>query len=967
MIALRFVRASTAVILAIPALGVAQSLPRPERAWQTISTEHFDVHFPAEMREWSQPVAQRMESVAAAVQALVGNTPKARVTVLIEDPNNRANGFALPFLDDPVVFFWPTPPTPGPTFGDHRGWGEILSVHEYSHIAQLTYPTRNAFNRLLWKFSPAKLGPVARKSPAWIIEGYATYIEGKLTGNGRPHSVGRAAVLRTWALEGKLPAYDQLNSTRPFLGGAMRYLVGSAFIEWLAASKGDSSLVTLWRRMSARRTRSFNEAFRGTFGAYPDELYGRFFVEVTSNAIDIGRQLEADGLAPGELVQHYRWAVGGPTVSKDGRVVALAVSSPKDPPRIEVWRTAEDANVAREAEDRRRLLAADPLDVPAIDSFPPRRTVIATLRPSAGRAPTSPRFFDDNDRLLVIRDEPLGDGASRPDLFIWNYKTGSLRRVTHGAGIQSADPSPDGRQAAAVQCLNGICNLVLIDLDSGRIRLLQRGSPDIVWYRPRFAPDGKAVAASIQRDGRWRVALVAIGGSAMQLVDPEDGADRHSPAFTADGRQLILVSERGGIANLEVLDLTSHTPRTLTRVTSAVSAPDVSDQDGRVYFLTLHSRGYDVRRATLANLTPRPVATLSPQFFPVAPHAAVPRPPFAPGRVTGPRDYLTGPRRFRLLPGGTLGADGDMGTLSVVNTDPIGRVGVLAVGGYGDRSAWRGGSLAFETRRTPLHIGVAGWYAEQRPSAQKSWSDAPSSFDAKFVGAGGMFSMEREYARWGLLLRAGGSGGFLDGNQLDRDTRAMGLGEARLRLSFGVGPLLVTALGGFTEAQGVTADDKWSLGLTQGSMTLAPAAGRGSFLRLETAIGHVTPARSAEFGRAYEQFLVGGSELPFANAPYQVNRLAVPGVPAGIVAGQRVAVARAVLGGYLLEPSVTWVAAGDVRDSWKRVYAIEREFSFPSLGYVRLPAVHIRGGVSYSVDEPFERKVRPFLSLTYRP
>ena len=32
----------------------------------------------------------------------------------------------------------------------------------------------------------------------------------------------------------------------------MRYLVGSAFLEWLVERKGDESLPHLWRRMSAR-------------------------------------------------------------------------------------------------------------------------------------------------------------------------------------------------------------------------------------------------------------------------------------------------------------------------------------------------------------------------------------------------------------------------------------------------------------------------------------------------------------------------------------------------------------------------------------------------------------------------------------------------------------------------------------------------------------------------------------------
>ena len=58
----------------------------------------------------------------------------------------------------------------------------------------------------------------------------------------------------------------------------MAYLAGSAYLEWLAAKRGDSSLVHLWRRMTARRKRSFDEAFIGVYGDSPKEQIGRAHV-----------------------------------------------------------------------------------------------------------------------------------------------------------------------------------------------------------------------------------------------------------------------------------------------------------------------------------------------------------------------------------------------------------------------------------------------------------------------------------------------------------------------------------------------------------------------------------------------------------------------------------------------------------------------------------------------------------------
>ncbi|HEX4933645.1 MAG TPA: hypothetical protein VFV33_10735, partial [Gemmatimonadaceae bacterium] len=642
-----------------PAAAGAQYLTRPERKWETIETTHFRLHYPAEMRAWVRPVAERMESVASSVNALVGNAPSTRVTVMVEDPSNVSNGFAVPLLEGPVIFLWPTPPSPSVSFGQHRGWGEILAVHEYGHIAHLTFPPRNPNERLLWRFLPTRVGPVARKSPAWVIEGYATFIEGRLTANGRPPSAGRAAVLRQWALEGRLPTYAQLNDPRPYLGGAMRYLVGSAFLEWLVARKGDASLNHLWRRMSARERRGFAEAFRGVYGAGPDDLYGAFYTEVMEKALETRRQLQSAGLVEGDLVQKLTWATGEPAVSRDGARVAVVLRSPGKPSRVVVWSSRHeplDSNVVRA---RARMLARDPQDVAPFDSFPPPKRAQRTLRAVAGRGHDNPRWFADGERLLVSRDEPLGDGAFRPDLFVWNTRHGGLRRVTHGAGIRSADPAPDGRSAAAVRCEAGSCDLVRVDLVSGRITTLVAGSPFVVWHRPRWSPDGTRLAASVQRDGRWWTFVVNPATGAAAPVDPGDGTNRYAPTWTKDGK-LVVVSERGGIPNLELLDPDTGAPRTLTRVTGAVAAPDV-DPEGNVWYLALHAKGYDVRRLPIARASVagdgRAVA-LEPRLFPAAPPSPTARgATFPPQPVGGPSDYGMGPRQWRVLPGGSFGPD----------------------------------------------------------------------------------------------------------------------------------------------------------------------------------------------------------------------------------------------------------------------------------------------------------------------
>ena len=433
---------------------------RPHLDWRTVNTRHFAVHYPREMEAWALDLAGQVDAVRDAVSALVGFAPARRVNVIVEDPANVSNGSAYPDPDGPAILVWPNPPEPGDVIGQSRSWAEILGVHEYAHVAHLIRETRNPRQRFLWRISPVTVPAVLRKAPRWLFEGYATYVEGKLTGSGRPHGAARPAVLRQWALEGRMPTYAQLNGTAGYLGGTMAYLAGSAYLEWLVEQRGDSSLVHLWRRMSARVDRDFTSAFMGVYGAPPDELYGRFVVELTERAIETRRSLAAAGIVAGELVQRRRWSTGEPTLSRDGSFMAVSLASPTQPARIVVWRTVERVDTAAERKARERMLELDPEDVPAVRSEPRPKRALATLHPRQGIAFDAPRFLPDGQRLLVSHLERTGDGSLRPDLFVWTPRDGRVRRVTRGASVRYADPTPDGRGAIGVRCVGGACDVV---------------------------------------------------------------------------------------------------------------------------------------------------------------------------------------------------------------------------------------------------------------------------------------------------------------------------------------------------------------------------------------------------------------------------------------------------------------------------------------------------------------------------
>ena len=147
--------ASIALLVLLATRAEGQSnFTRPALEWMTVRTRYFDVHYPAPMAEWTLDLVSRIDAVHDAVSAFVGYAPRARITVIVEDPVNQSNGSANPPLASPLIVLWPTPPDPSGMLGMYRDWPELLAVHEYAHIAHLTRPTRNPAERHFWRFLP---------------------------------------------------------------------------------------------------------------------------------------------------------------------------------------------------------------------------------------------------------------------------------------------------------------------------------------------------------------------------------------------------------------------------------------------------------------------------------------------------------------------------------------------------------------------------------------------------------------------------------------------------------------------------------------------------------------------------------------------------------------------------------------------------------------------------------------------
>ena len=948
----------------------------PWADWRTIETAHFRVHFPAPFEAWAARAASAMEGIHERVTDFVGYRPSRPIDVLVEDPAAEANGMAYPFLDRPVIVLWTSPPETESGLGDYSDWMELVATHEMAHIVHLTRP-RNRPN-LLERLLPLPIGPVLLNSPRWVAEGYATVVEGALTGSGRPGSSYRAMVLRRFAIEGKLPSYGALSSTSGWLGGSMAYLVGSAYLEWLEAHEGKGSLQRLWKRMASRRGGSFGTAFRGIFGRSPADLYDRFRAEATASAIAEERRLETAGLSEGELWQRLEGGTASPQVSPDGSKILAR----RDPRRREsylaVWTTEETEEELRAGERRRKReeeLLKDVNEVPEKVVLPGPREPKWRLPRANGFSAQNPRWMPDGKRILFARRAPDAEGVLRWDLFLWEPETGGVSRVTREADIISADPAPDGLWAAGVRSRYGITDFVRVDLTTGEVRPLLplpagegggEGQPWLVWTHPRVCRDGRTVAALLHREGRWRVVLVSLGGETSEIATP--GSPVSPPAWSTDGSRIFVATDASGIWNIVSLDVSAPGEGTsLTRVTGGAFSPAPSPDGKSLFFLELTGKGVDLRHLPLPAKVLAPIGSESAGMgFPILPPAPPPQasPLLRQSSAGLPRPYRALQTQIpRLSSGFSMGPDGNSYQLGVEGSDAVGRLRWQALAAVGNAAGPRGGSITAAWLGFPAALRLQIFSALERPGSQHLV--ARPELDQEKRGGFAAASWGRPFFWGGVRLEAGGGWTRVEvqGEQ-PRFDRALGSVRARGTLRRTRGD------SGFD----LDLDLSSSFGRTAGASWSQQIAGS----RLSGITSAATLALSAGYGGTggsptrFDLFALGGASSAILPPGLDRNRVESPALPAAVQLGERFEAYRADLspsGSPLLfyaERLRAW-NSGVGKPDWIRLEGIEARFERLVPADILGPFSLYAGIARVRSREPRFDSIRGYAGLLLRP
>lgn len=526
----------------------------PDLTWRTIKTDHFHIHFHQGEEQLAEEFSTTVEDVYDTMVDELIWRPRRRTHVVLIDRTDAANGFAGSVPYNAITIFV-TGPGEGSTLGQYEDWLTGIQTHEFTHTLHID--TNYGVARVA-RWVIGRVSSTNRLSPAWMVEGLATFQETRHSNGGRGRTPTVDMILRTAALEDDIPPLgrmDGFQAQRP--GGSIRYLFGRDFMQHVADHYGED----VWTRWTH------------TYGAsVPYLLPGRFVLGGPLHALhaDWARDLRRDAeatvaslgeeapLTEGRFLSDDSMSCIAPTFAPTGDKLVWSCSDPKRGSQI--WMADGEGNDGE-------VLLQD-------------------------RGASSFAWRRDGGAFAYAGTHVVNRFNTWSDLYLHTLGTKGASALTQGARARDPDFSPDGGQLVMVTNKAQNNQLEVLTVDRKRERITdfhdhtQLGTP-------RFSPDGRVLAVSAWRDGRRDLWLVTPQGEFVRRLTTDDAIERDI-RWSADGRWIYFSSDRSGIPQVYAVDTRSERLWQVTNVATGAVAPSPHPAGTRIAWQEYHRYGWRI-------------------------------------------------------------------------------------------------------------------------------------------------------------------------------------------------------------------------------------------------------------------------------------------------------------------------------------------------------------------------------------
>jgi len=530
----------------------------PRLRFRTIRTAHFDIH----AHQGEEGLAARLAVIAEQVhersRPALG-VPRGRVQVILVDQADLANGWATPIPHDTIEIS-ATPPGVSSLIGNTTDWLELVFTHEYTHILHLDR-TRGFMQGIRRIFGRVPVAFPNGFLPVWQIEGLATFEESRMTGQGRVPAGDFRAIVDVAAAQGRFEPIDRAGSgLTDWPGGHAPYAYGAYFHQFLADRYGAERIGQLADRTAGRVPFFGNGAFKKVFGRSTADLWNEFRES---------RRPPAPGQtdARARRLTRHGFVVTAPRVAADGTIFYAVVNPHGFPALMRLAPGSEPSRLAWRALGGRTAIGRDWI------------------------------VFDQIERVRSV--------AIHSDLFAVQKDGGRVHRLTRGARLADPDVSPDDARIVCTVQATGRRALAVLPFTrtSASTPRTIADDPDADYEGPRWSPDGRRIAAARRYRGAFELVLVDPETGTVRVLLRRSATRITTPSWAADGGSL-LFSAADGESPFQIyrIDVAGGAVTRLTDAVGGAQSPELSG-DGTLTYVGYTADGSDLFQVEIAVLS----------------------------------------------------------------------------------------------------------------------------------------------------------------------------------------------------------------------------------------------------------------------------------------------------------------------------------------------------------------------------
>ncbi len=409
---------------------------------------------------------------------------------------------------------------------------KTLLVHEFTHYLQAERGDSGYLGMALRPFSPDAANFLGNTLSEVSLEGTTSFLD------GHRRSEFSLLPVRAAVMEGRMWNRQAVSSGGYHYPGALRvYFSGLLFQDWVFDRLGVDGYHNILERKNSYMVPLEEKVVRDYTGLDLTTIWGEVCAGLEERWHDMRPLPRGRVITPRDSIVQYRWGSLLPTDRGlfHYRSDALRGTIPG------FWRPDEEAPkplnpMSGTKEQPHGVLAPNP------GRFVPLRGILPDELALDRAAKTAVAIVNQGTNSLLShapnRNELILGGLDwRRDEQVVFFPLRSLGY----RGWTAPALSPDGTRLWAVLRESDTGRAVEVDMKSGDVRALAiPPALHIVSLYP--SPDGKRLAVSFARNGRFDVGVYELDADAFHPLTDDDAADRHA-RFLADGR-LVFSSDR---------------------------------------------------------------------------------------------------------------------------------------------------------------------------------------------------------------------------------------------------------------------------------------------------------------------------------------------------------------------------------------------------------------------------------------